>query len=147
MKLQTKYHGIREYEENEVITFLKGLPGFEGLRKFILFTVEGNEVFNILHSIEDEGVGFVVISPFYVSNDYELELDKELTNRLKLEKPEETLILNTVTLHSELSKITTNLRAPIIINTKEKLGEQIILNNDKYLVKHPLFKEEVNASN
>lgn len=147
MKLQTKYHGIREYEENEIITFLKGLPGFEGLRKFILFTVEGNEVFNILHSIEDEGVGFVVISPFYVSNDYELELDKELTNRLKLEKPEETLILNTVTLHSELSKITTNLRAPIIINTKEKLGEQIILNNDKYLVKHPLFKEEVNASN
>jgi flagellar assembly factor FliW len=35
--------------------------------------------------------------------------------------------------------ITTNLKAPIIINIKQKLGEQIILDNDKYKIKHPLF--------
>ncbi|KOA21048.1 flagellar assembly factor FliW [Clostridium homopropionicum DSM 5847] len=143
MKLQTKYHGIREYEENEVITFQKGIPGFETLKEFIFFPVEENEVFNILHAIEDESVGLVVISPFNVLKDYEIEIDEDLTNRLKLKKPEDVLVLNTVTVSSQIDKITTNLRAPIIINIKEKLGEQIILNNDKYSVKQPLFKEDV----
>lgn len=142
MKLETKYHGTKEYKQNEVITFSKGIPGFETLRKFILFPVEDNEIFNILHSIEDESVGIVVISPFNVLKDYEIELDEELTNRLKLENPEYALVLNTVTISSKINKITTNLRAPIIINIKEKLGEQIILNNDKYSIKQPLFKED-----
>jgi len=143
VKLETKYHGIREYEDNEIITFPKGVPGFETLRKFIFFPVEENRVFNILHAVEDEGIGFVVISPFNVLKDYEFVLDEDLTNRLKLENSEDALIFNTVTLNSKIENITTNLRAPIIINIKEKLGEQIILNNDKYSVKQPLFKEEI----
>lgn len=142
MKLQTKYHGVREYEENEVITFPKGIPGFETLKEFIFFPVEGNEVFSILHAIEDESVGLVAISPFYLLKDYEIEIDEELTNRLKLKEPQDALVLNTVTVSSQIDKITTNLRAPIIINIKEKLGEQIILNNDKYSIKQPLFKED-----
>ena len=51
MKFQTTHHGIIEYDEADVIIFKKGLPGFEGLSKFVLFPVEGNEGFNSLHSI------------------------------------------------------------------------------------------------
>lgn len=143
LKLETKYHGIREYEESDVIILKKGMPGFENLSKFIMFPVEENECFSILHSIEDNTVGFIVTSPFNVVSDYELKLNDELIKRLEIEKSEDVLVINTVTLSSKIEDITTNLRAPIIVNIKEKLGEQIILNNEKYLVKHPLFKEEV----
>ncbi|QGU95055.1 flagellar assembly protein FliW [Clostridium bovifaecis] len=143
MKLETKYHGIREYKESDIIILKKGMPGFENLNKFIMFPVEENECFSILHSIEDSAVGFIVTSPFAVISDYEFKLNDELIERLKIEKSEDILVMNTVTLSSKVENITTNLRAPIIINIKEKLGEQIILNNEKYLVKHPLFKEEV----
>jgi flagellar assembly factor FliW len=51
------------------------------------------------------------------------------------------MVLNTVTIQSKVEEITTNLRAPIIINIREGLGEQIILENDKYKIKQPLFKE------
>lgn len=142
MKLETKYHGIQEYHEKDIIIFNKGLPGFENLNKFIIFPVEDNEVFNIVHSIEDSSVGFIVTSPFNVMNDYELKLNDELVKRLKIETEEDVLVLNTVTLSSKVEDITTNMRAPIIINTKEKLGEQLVLNNEEYLIKHPLFKEE-----
>ncbi|MCY6353961.1 flagellar assembly protein FliW [Clostridium sp. ZS2-4] len=142
MELKTKYHGIREYEKKDVINFSKGLPGFEDLKRFILFPVEDNEMFSVLHSIDNAEIGFVVVSPFNVLKDYEIELDNETINKIKIEKSEDALVVNTVTISSNVEEITTNLRAPIIINIKEKLGEQIILNNEKYLVKHPLFKEE-----
>lgn len=140
MKLNTKYHGVKEYEEDDIITFKKGIPGFEGLKKFILFPVEDNEVFSILSSIEDESIGLVVTSPFNVLKDYEFKLDEEKIKELQIENHEDVLVLNTVTLNSVIENITINLKAPIVINIKMKLGEQIILDNPKYSIKYPLFE-------
>ncbi|APQ76621.1 flagellar assembly protein FliW [Clostridium botulinum] len=142
MKLNTKYHGSIEYEEKDVIYFSKGIPGFEELKKFIIFPVEDNEVFLVFHSIENEDIGIIVTSPFNIEKDYEIQLEEEQITNLKLQDEKDALVLNTVTLDSDIDKITVNLRAPIIINIKEKIGEQIIINSDKYKVKHPLFKEE-----
>ncbi|EPY2271675.1 flagellar assembly protein FliW [Clostridium sporogenes] len=143
MNLNTKYHGCIEYEEKDVIYFEKGIPGFEGLKKFIVFPVEDNEVFSVFHSIEKEDMGIIVTSPFNIEKDYEIQLEEEQIKNLKLQDEKDTLVLNTVTLNSDIDKITANLRAPIIINIKEKIGEQIIINSDKYSIKYPLFKEEV----
>ncbi|NFM18294.1 flagellar assembly protein FliW [Clostridium sporogenes] len=142
MDLNTKYHGYIEYEERDVIYFQKGIPGFEELKKFIVFPVEDNDVFSVFHSIEKEDIGIIVTSPFNIEKNYEIQLEEEQIKNLKLQDEKDTLVLNTVTLNSDIDKITANLRAPIVINIKEKIGEQIIINSDKYKVKHPLFKEE-----
>ncbi|CAM2883135.1 flagellar assembly protein FliW [Clostridium sporogenes] len=142
MELNTKYHGCIEYEEKDVIYFEKGIPGFEELKKFIIFPVKDNDVFSVFHSIEKEDMGIIVTSPFNIEKEYEIQLEEEQIANLKLQDEKDTLVLNTVTLNSDINKITANLRAPIVINIKEKIGEQIIINSDKYKVKHPLFKEE-----
>jgi flagellar assembly factor FliW len=141
MEINTKYHGIIEYNEDEVITFKKGIPGFQSLSRFIMFPLKENEEFNILHSVEDENVGFIVISPFIVEKDYEIKLSERIIDELKIADTTQVMIVNTVTLHSEIKECTTNLQAPIIINTTHRLGEQIIIDNGKYNIKHPLFKE------
>jgi Uncharacterized protein conserved in bacteria len=141
MKLNTKYHGVKEYEEKDILSFKKGLPGFEELKNFILFPVEDNDVFSILHSVEDDSIGLVVVSPFYVVKDYEFKLDDEKISELKIESPEDVLVLNTVTLNSDVENMTVNLKAPIIINIKNKLGEQIILDNPNYSIRHSLFEK------
>lgn len=141
MEINTKYHGIKEYTEADIITFKKGLPGFTNLKKYILFSIEENEFFNILHSIEDEEVGLVVVSPFSVMKSYEINLEETLLEELKITKEEDVMIINTVTLNSDVKNITVNLKAPIIVNIKEGLGEQIILDDAKYLVKHILVQE------
>lgn len=141
MKLNTKYHGVKEYVQEDVITFKKGLLGFENLKQFILFPVEENELFSILQAVENEEIGLVVISPFLVVKDYEFKLVDDKITELSIESPEHVQVLNTVTISSKVEDITTNLKAPIIINIKEKLGEQIILDNDGYKIKHPLFYE------
>lgn len=140
MKLTTKYHGVKEYTDEDIITFKKGLPGFESLTKFILFPAEENQLFSILHSIEDEEIGLVLLSPFEAEKDYEFKLSDNKLQELNIKSTEDVLVLNTVTLSSKAEDITVNLKAPIIINIKEKLGEQIILDKDGYKIKHPLFK-------
>lgn len=141
MKLNTKYHGVKEYEEKDIVEFKKGLPGFGNLKKFILFPVEENDVFSILHSVEDEDIGIVVVSPFLFIKEYEFDLKEEKAKELELESHEDVFILNTVTLNSKIEDITINLKAPIVINIKRRLGEQIILDNLNYDIKHPLFRE------
>ncbi len=144
MELVTKYHGVREYSDEDVIVFKKGLPGFKELKKFIIFPLESNEVFSILHSIENIEVGLILVSPFTIIKDYEFKIPDNYIKELEIAKPEEVLVLTTVTLNSNIENMTTNLKAPIIINIKEKLGEQLILDNDKYKIKQPLFKENNN---
>lgn len=142
MKLITKYHGIVEYNEEDIITFKKGLPGFESLKKFILVPFEDNNLFSIVVSMEDMEVGIPVISPFNVDEAYEFKLSDEKTKELSVNSPESVLVLNAVTLNSNIKNITVNMKAPIIVNIKRKIGEQIILDNEKYKIKEPLFKEE-----
>lgn len=143
MELETTFYGTREYLKEDIIHFKKGLPGFESLKEFIIFDADENGVFNVLQSVEDKDIGLIVISPFSKVKDYEFNIDQEVEKRLNIENSEDVLVLNTVTVSENIENITTNLRAPIIINIKNKLGEQIILNDEKYEVKHPLFKEGV----
>lgn len=142
MKLHTKYHGLLNYQQEDIIKFEKGLPGFNELKKFILVDIEENSMFKLLQSVENSDIGIVVVSPFEVIQDYEFKLNDNILNNLKIEKEQDVLVVNTVTLNSDPSKITTNLRAPIIININKGLGEQIILENDNYKIKHPLVRSE-----
>lgn len=142
MNLITKYHGTVEYNEEDVIIFIKGLPGFENLRKFIIVPFEDNNIFSILISMEDMEVGIPVISPFNIDESYEFKLSDEKIKELSVNSPEDIMVLNAVTLNSNIKNITVNMKAPIIVNIKGKIGEQIILDNDKYKIKEPLFKEE-----
>lgn len=130
-----------EVSEDKMITFNKGIPGFENLSKFILEEIEDNEVFYLLKSVEDENIALIVISPFVVDNSYTLDINESVMDTLRISREDQALILNTVTLNSDKKKITTNLAAPIIINIEEKIGEQIILSNEKYKIKTPIFKE------
>jgi len=139
MQLVTKHHGVREYSKEDVIVFKKGLPGFKELRNFIIFPLESNDVFSILLSIEATEVGLVLVSPFNIQADYEFNIPENYIKELQIDKPEQVLVLTTVTLNSNFENMTTNLKAPIVINVKDRLGEQLILDKDKYKIKQPLF--------
>ena len=141
MVLVSKIHGEIEYEHKDIIMFEKGILGLEDLKKFLLVKLEEYEPFYLLQSIEDEDIGFILACPFDFYNEYEFDLKEDLIERLDIKNQEDVTIFTTVTLNSNVSKITTNLKAPIIINIYNKLGEQIILDKEKYQIKHPLMRE------
>lgn len=139
MKFISKVHGEIEYTQKDIITFNKGIPGFNELKKFILLDLQEYEPFKLLQSLENDEIALIVTSPYEFFKDYEIKLNDETISNLKIDSPEQVMILTTVTLNSDVKKITTNLQGPIIINTSNNLGEQIILDNSKYEVKSPLM--------
>ncbi|GEP64588.1 flagellar assembly factor FliW [Clostridium beijerinckii] len=139
MKFISKIHGEIEYEKDNIITFNKGLPGFNELRKFILIDLEEYYPFKLLLSLEDGEIALIVTSPYEFFKDYEIKLSEETIKNLKIDSPKQVNIITTVTINSDVRKITTNLQGPIVINTSNNLGEQIILDNTKYKVKNPLI--------
>ncbi len=141
MKLEQVEKNVLLAKEDNIITFKSGIPGFEDLKMFSLEDLDGSEVFKLLTSVENEDVGFVTICPFDFMKEYEVKLSDSVVTELCIENPEDVLILNTVTLNSDVKKITTNLKAPIIINLKNNHGYQMILDRENYSIKHPLVKE------
>ena len=141
MVLISRIHGEIEYEQDDIITFKKGILGLEELKRYLLIKLDEYEPFYLLQAIDDEDIGFILACPFDFYNEYELDLQQDVIERLEIRKEEEVMVFTTITLNTDLRKITTNLKAPIIINISEKLGEQIILDKEKYRIKHPLMKE------
>jgi len=139
MKFISKVHGEMQYEENNIITFNKGIPGFNELKKFILLDLQEYEPFKLLQSLENDEISLIVTSPYGFFEDYEIKLGEETIKNLEIKYPEQVMILTTVTLNSDVKKITTNLQGPIVINTSNNFGEQIVLDNSKYKVKSPLI--------
>ena len=138
MKFISKIHGEMQYEENNIIIFSKGIPGFNELKKFVLINLEEYEPFKLLQSLEDDEISLIVTSPYEFFDDYEIKLSEETIKNLEINSSEEVMVLTTITLNSDVTKITTNLQGPIVINTSNNFGEQIILDNSKYKVKSPL---------
>lgn len=141
MELNSEHHGVINYSEEDIIFFKNGLPGFEDLKKFIVFPLKDNDSFSIIHSIEED-LGIILISPFMVKENYEFKLNENIVEELKIKEPNEVIVYTTVTLNSNIEKITTNLKAPIVINRFSKLGKQIIIDNESYKIKEPIFKEK-----
>lgn len=135
MKHKTKL-GILEIEEEEIIEFKNGLPGFEDLRKFSLISRADTEPIKWLISLEDEKTALPVIDPWLIVENYSLNLDDETVEKLGNPQAGRILILAVIDLHPE--NVSVNLAAPIIINLDKATGIQMIMDDTRYSVKHPL---------
>ena len=138
--LESYHYGKIAYDKSELIKFEKGLLGFEDLKKFIIREIEENKSFRLLHSVEDSKIAFVVINPFEFKDSYEIDIEEEVIERLNIQNESDVMLFNTVTLHNDPSKITTNLRAPIVINVLNKKAEQVILKTEEFKIKHSLME-------
>ena len=141
MEVISPVHGKIIYDENEIIKFEKTILGFDKSKRFILKDVNENDFFKILQSVDEPEVGFIVISPFEVENNYEINLNNEVINTLKIKEANNVLLYSLVTLNSKIEDITVNLKAPIVININNKKAQQFIIDKEKYKIKHPLVKE------
>ncbi|WP_339147861.1 MULTISPECIES: flagellar assembly protein FliW [unclassified Sutcliffiella] len=143
MKIETKYHGLIEVQEEEVLRFPNGLPGFLEEKEFtvIPFTEEGT--FHILQSVQTPVLGFVLANPFAFYPDYDFDLENQAVDVLELDSAEEVTVYMVLTMADPFHLTTANLQAPIVVNVKKKIGKQVILTGSPYQTKHNLFPEAV----
>ena len=142
MQLITKHFGTIEIEESGIIDFPDGIPGFENSKKFIVLG-DGDESspFKWLQSVDFPELAFAVVDPFAVKKDYDIEISDDVLKQLEISSLKEVLIYSIVVVPEDLSKISMNLIAPVIINTRTKKGAQVVLDTDRYGVRHYILEE------
>jgi flagellar assembly factor FliW len=142
MIAKTKFLGDIEIDEKNIIHFEYGMPGFKELRKFILLSVEGNPDLYYMQSLEEVRVCFIIMSPFMILADYEADISEETVERLGVKRAEDVSLFSILTIPDDIKEITVNLQAPVVINNANNKAFQEILNSDKYLIKHKLYRGE-----
>ncbi len=141
MKINTKVFGEIEIADEKIIHFPSGIIGFPEMTDFALVHDEEKGVGAIhwLQSVQEPAFAMPVMDPLLVRPDYNPEIDDELLKSIGELIPEEMLVLVTVTVPSDLTKMSVNLRGPIIINAAEKKACQVIIDGEDYAVKYPIY--------
>lgn len=132
--------GSIEVDQQDIITFEAGLPGFEQLHLFVMLHPDPAMPFSYLQSTEDVTVSLLAVNPFAFYPQYDFKLAESVQEELGIETEQDVAVLSVVTLKEQLEQSTLNLIAPIIINTRTKMGRQIILTNSSYQHRHPLIQ-------
>lgn len=141
MQVNTRYFGTIDLSEDKVITFDRGLFGFEDYKKYtILYDIDGGDVrISWLQSLDEVALALPVINPMLVKPDYNPVLEDELLSGLGELKDENLVVLLTVTATADVKDTTVNLKAPIIINSDTKKGCQVVAENVDYPVKYNVY--------
>ena len=142
MILKTKYFGELEVEETEIYHFKHGVPGFEQVKRFVLINnEEEGSPFKWLQGVDEPRPAFVIVDPFAIRKDYEVELKDEVLEELDIKDAADVSVYCIVVVPDDISKMTVNLQAPLILNTVSHKGRQFILDTDRYGVRHYILEE------
>lgn len=142
MKIQTKNFGEVEIADDKIITFDKGIIGFPELKHFTMLHDEekgSSAGIRYLQSIEE---------PSFACRSWILcwSIRTMIPRWMMSCSPvwehsprENLLVMVTVTVPSDLTKMTVNLQGPFVINVEERKACQIILEGNQYPVKFPIY--------
>ena len=137
MQLNTKHFGVIEIDEKEIIYFPSGIPGFENVKKYTLLGMQENEgTFFWLQGVDDPELAFVVTDPFAVNDNYFVDADDDEIKEIDAKDADRILTLAIVTVPEDITKISVNLKAPLLINMDNNRGMQVIMKNETFPVRY-----------
>ena len=139
MKTQTKYFGEIEYDQDDVVTVPIGMFGFEEEHEFLLIPFEGScETLLSLQSLQTPALSFTVMTPFSLLPDYSPELQPSELKSLGVTENGELGYYVLCAIKDPIANSTVNLKCPVAINVDTRVARQVILETDRYEMRHPL---------
>ncbi len=141
MKVKTTRFGELEVNPNDVLTFSEGLLGFENLKKYFVVDPGDSTLILWLQSTEDDKVAFPIIEPKIFKPDYIAKLLPADLNGLELETLQTAKLYSILTIPANVTEMSANLKAPVVVNSAKKVGKQIVLQDSKLSVKHEMYRE------
>lgn len=136
MKIDTTRFGELEVNPQAILTFPRGLSGFENCTRFQLLHEDtpGPVVF-YLQSVDDAAISFSIVDPALFGLNYELTLSDEEVALLQADDANEVgvvLIVYKQQTGAGQEGVAANINGPLVINLGKKLGLQKVLVGPKY---------------
>lgn len=132
MKINTRIFGEVTIDDDKMIQFPNGIVGFPDLVDFALIhDVEQGEQGGIrwLQSVQEPNFAMPVVDPLVVKDDYNPEVNDDLLAPIG-GLSEDMLVLVTISVPSDLTKMSVNLKAPMIVNAANRKAVQLIIDAD-----------------
>ncbi len=142
MKVNTRLFGEIDIEDDKILNLDNGIIGFPDMKKFtLIYDSESKHDNSIIwfQSLDEPQFAMPVIAPHIVMEDYNPIVNDELLSKLGEFKDEELVVLVTLKVPENLKDMSVNLKAPIIINSNNKEGAQVIVENEDYSVRYPIY--------
>ena len=135
MEIKTRFFGNQDIDPDSIITFPKGIPGFEKLIRYKLFHQEGSDKIFWLQAIDDQLLSFSVTQPSHFKINYQFVLTDEEQTTLKATENTELIFL--ILLHQDQNKlgpdqkptVKGSINSPLVINVTDRIGIQKNLRN------------------
>lgn len=138
MEIQTSRFGTISVEEDRVLTFATGLLGFPNLSRYALIQAGAENYFFWLQSVEEPGLAFVVTDPAIFFKDYDVPVREESQQELHLTDLSAAQVF--VICNKVGDWLTGNLLGPLIVNSENRLAQQVVLTDKKWTTRQPLLK-------
>ncbi|MBR3560037.1 MAG: flagellar assembly protein FliW [Oscillospiraceae bacterium] len=142
MKTKTKYFGEIDYTRDELLTFDKGLFGFEEEKEFLLLPFSAAGTMFSLQSVKTPELAFTLMHPFSLDPDYAPVLNDEDLKELQAEKSEDLYYYVLCTVKEPVGESTINMKCPLAIHPDTRRGIQAILEDDAWGMRQSLSEFE-----
>ena len=142
MELQTTRFGAISIDNDAIITLTQPILGFQEFRRFVLLPGPEGSLVKWLQSVDSGELAFIIMDPSSVVPDYTVELRPQELTELAATDVGELEVYTLVVVSQDPSKVRTNLRAPILINPKHRLGKQTILERSNYPIQYFLAQAQ-----
>ncbi|MBI3581900.1 MAG: flagellar assembly protein FliW [Nitrospinae bacterium] len=139
MIINTRRFGEIKIDPSKILTFPEGMIGFGGRRRYVVLPFAEGTPFELLQSVDEPNLAFVVINPFLFKPDYRFDAADEDLEAVKAGGAREVVVRVIVTLPPDLAQMTANLQGPVLINEARLLARQIVLMNADYSLTHPIL--------
>jgi flagellar assembly factor FliW len=139
--VKTGRFGQLTVSDEEIITVSQGLLGFPEYTRFCLVDSGDDTLILWLQSLENPEIAFPLLEPKIFKPDYTVRLSAVELRDLRLNNINQSAVFSVLTIPEEMTQMTANIKAPLVINLKEQLARQVVLQENEYSVKHPMFKE------
>lgn len=142
MRVETRLFGEIDIEDNKIITFPSGLVGFPDMKKFTIIYDEdkpGKNGIIWFQSLDEPQFAMPVMEPNAVVPDYNPTVNDELLTPLGELTEDNLYVLVSVTVPKDITKMSVNLKGPIVINTDTLLANQIVVEDDVQ-VRFPIYE-------
>lgn len=144
MKIDTKYFGEIDINDDKIIHFENGIMGFEEYKDFTLLydnEAEKRPFFSWLQCVTEKGLAFPVVNPLNVIEEYNPVVEEELLVSLGELKDEDIVLLVLATIPKDIKETSVNMKAPIIVNAANGKAIQVILEKGDYKIKHKIIED------
>lgn len=141
MIIKTGRFGEITVGDGEIILIPQGVFGFPDYKKFCIVDPGDETLILWLQSLENPEIAFPILEPKVFKPDYAARLSAAELRELKLENINQSAVFGILTIPEDITHMTANLKAPLVINLKQQVAKQVVLQENEYNIKHEMFKE------